>query len=63
MSEEPTSPDLVEIARGIWMAVNRPDWDAMLSFYASDACLDMSPVGLGTFAGRAAAERFAEEQA
>ena len=52
MPEESTTPDLVELTRRIWVAVNRQDWDAVLSsFVAPDAFWDMSPMGLGTFEG------------
>jgi ketosteroid isomerase-like protein len=52
--EDSATEDLVEKTRRIWAAVNRQDWDAVLSFYAADARLDMSAVGLGTFDGHAA---------
>jgi ketosteroid isomerase-like protein len=54
MPEESTTSNLVDMTRRVWAAVDRQDWDAVLSFYAADACLDMSPVGLGTFEGHAA---------
>jgi ketosteroid isomerase-like protein len=54
IAEEPPSQDLVKMTRRIWAAVNRQDWDAVLAFYAPDARLDMSAVGLGTFEGHAA---------
>jgi hypothetical protein len=37
MPEESTIPDLVERTRAIWVAVNRQDWDAVLSFFAPNA--------------------------
>jgi ketosteroid isomerase-like protein len=58
MSEESTTPDLVELtqqlsdARGV---------DATMQFYGADAVYDMSQVGLGTFKGRAAIRRFLED--
>jgi ketosteroid isomerase-like protein len=53
-SGESATEDVLEKTRRIWAAVNRQDWTAVLSFYAPDACLDMSAVGLGTFEGHAA---------
>jgi ketosteroid isomerase-like protein len=58
MSEESTTPDLVELtqelsdARGV---------DATMQFYSPDAVYDMSQVGLGTFEGRPAIRRFLED--
>jgi len=49
MSEESTTPDLVELVRGVWASAARRDWDAILRFYAPDAVWDMSPMGLGTY--------------
>ena len=37
MSEESTTPDLVELARHPFEAANRSDLDAVMSFYAPDA--------------------------
>jgi len=51
MSAESTAPNLVELVRVIFEAVNRRDWDAVLSFYAPDAVWDASPQGVGTFEG------------
>jgi ketosteroid isomerase-like protein len=58
VSEESTTPDLVELtqelsdARGV---------DATMRFYSADAVYDMSQVGLGTFEGRPAIRRFLED--
>ena len=54
MPEESTTPNLIKLTRSIWVAVNRQDWDAVLSFFAFDAFWDMSPMGLGTFEGATA---------
>ena len=54
MSQEPVTPDLVELTRRLHEAGNRRDFDAMMSFYAQDAVWDMSTMGMGTFSGRAA---------
>jgi ketosteroid isomerase-like protein len=58
MSEESTTPNLVELtqelsdARGV---------DATMRFYSEDAVYDMSQVGFGTFEGRPAIRRFLED--
>jgi len=62
MSEESTTPDLVELGRVLYEAANRKDFDAILSFYAPDAVWDMNPLGgLGTFEGHAAIRSFWED--
>jgi ketosteroid isomerase-like protein len=61
MSEEFTNPDSVELSRRSSEAVNSGDLDAMVSFLAPDAVWDLSPVGMGTFEGRAAIRGFAED--
>ena len=61
MSEESTTPDLVELVRGAVAAANRRDFDAVVSFYAPDAVWDMSPMGMGTFEGLAAIRGFFED--
>jgi ketosteroid isomerase-like protein len=40
MSEESTTPDLVEIVTGLFEAADRGDWDVVLSAYAPDAVLE-----------------------
>jgi ketosteroid isomerase-like protein len=59
--EESTTPDLVEFSRRSSEAVNSGDLDAMVSVFAPDAVWGLSPVGMGTFAGRAAIRGFAED--
>jgi ketosteroid isomerase-like protein len=61
-SEESTTPDLDEVQRLGVEAVNRRDFDAMLSFFAPTAVWDLSPIGLGAYEGQAAAERLAESR-
>ena len=61
MSEESTTPDLVELVRGSFEAADRRDFDALMSFYAPDAVWDMSPFGMGTFEGLAAILGFFED--
>ncbi|HWX97526.1 MAG TPA: nuclear transport factor 2 family protein [Solirubrobacteraceae bacterium] len=61
MSEESTTPDLVERQKRLTDAANRRDLDAMMAFYAPDGVYDMSPVGMGVFEGQAAARGFIED--
>ena len=62
MSEESTTPDLVKLARGLFEAANRKDFDAILLRYAPDAVWDMNPLGgLGTFEGHVAIRGFWED--
>jgi uncharacterized protein (TIGR02246 family) len=60
MSEESTTPDLVELVRGWFEAGNRRDLDAVTSSFAPDAILDGRVVG-DHFEGRAAIRSFLEE--
>jgi ketosteroid isomerase-like protein len=55
MPEESTTPDLVELTRGLLEAMDR-DWDldALAEFFAPDAVWDLSALGLGTYEGWAA---------
>ena len=61
MPEEPAAPDLVERVREAVAAGSSRDLDALMSFYAPDAVWDLSPMGVGTFEGRAAIRGFAED--
>jgi ketosteroid isomerase-like protein len=61
MSEESTTPDLVELQKRLTEAANRRDLDALMAFYAPDGVYDMSPVGMGTFEGLAAGRAFIED--
>jgi ketosteroid isomerase-like protein len=56
MTEEPTTADLVELARRLFALASDGDLDAALEFYAPDAIFDARD--LGTFEGRAAIRRF-----
>jgi ketosteroid isomerase-like protein len=60
MSEESTSPDLVELARRSVEAFGVGDFDTTMSVFAADTVWDS--VGLGTtFAGKDAIRSFLEE--
>jgi ketosteroid isomerase-like protein len=61
MSEEATTPDLVELGRRLFDAANRRDFDAMMSFWAPDAVWRYE--GGYTFEGRAAIRGFLEDMA
>jgi ketosteroid isomerase-like protein len=61
MSEEPTTPDLVELTHRIFDAADRGDFDAMMSFFDSEPVYDVSPIGLGVYDGATAIRRFLEE--
>src|SRR5436305_9544834 len=62
MREESTTPDLVELGRGLFAAANRRDFDAILLRYAPDAVWDMNPLGgLGSFEGHVAIRGFWED--
>jgi ketosteroid isomerase-like protein len=61
MSQESTTPDLVELTRRSFEAGNQSDIDAAMSFYGHDSVWDMSPMGLGTYQGLAAIRRFFED--
>jgi ketosteroid isomerase-like protein len=61
MSEESTTPDLVERQKRLTEVANRRDLDATMAFYAPDGVYDMSPVGMGVFEGQAAARGFIED--
>jgi ketosteroid isomerase-like protein len=61
MSEESTTPDLVELTRHALEAANRHDLDAMMGSYAQGAVWDLSDAGIGTFEGVAAIRSFVED--
>ena len=54
MSEESTTPDLVELTRRAYESFSRRDLDAVMRYYDHDSVLDLSPVGLGRYEGQAA---------
>jgi ketosteroid isomerase-like protein len=61
MSEESTTPDLVELTRRSFEAGNRRDVDAAIGFYGPDSVWDLSPMGLGTYEGLVAIRSFFED--
>jgi len=62
VSQESTTPDLVELTRRLVEAANRLDFDAAVSFYAPDAVLEGRASGM-TFEGRTAIRGFWEDWA
>jgi hypothetical protein len=60
MSEESTTPDLVELVRRQFEAGNRRDLDAVTSSFAPDAVFEGRVVG-DHFEGRAAIRSFLED--
>jgi ketosteroid isomerase-like protein len=61
MSEESTTPDLMECVRASIQAGSDRDIDRALTFYTPDAVWDMSPWGMGTFEGIQAIRGFFED--
>jgi ketosteroid isomerase-like protein len=61
MPEEPTTPDLVQLARRVEDAGNRRDPDEVMSLFAPDAVWDMSPMGIGIVEGRSAIRHYPED--
>ncbi len=51
MSEESTTPDLVELNRQAIEAVGRRDFDAAMTAYGPESVWDTSALGLGTYRG------------
>ena len=60
MSEESTTPDLAELTRLVFEAVNQRDIDTVMSFFAPDAFLDGRAAD-GLYEGRAAIRGFLDE--
>ena len=60
MPDEPTTPDLAELAQRLADAINAGDIDAAMSFCAHDAVYDARRVGL-RLEGREAIRGFLEE--
>jgi len=59
MSEESTTPDLVELVRRFDEALNARDFDTLASFYAPDSVASFG--SFGSHEDRAAIRRFYEE--
>jgi len=61
MSEESTTPDLVELARLSFQPAKSRNFDAMMSFWEDDPVWDLSPMGLGVYRGTPAVRGFFED--
>jgi ketosteroid isomerase-like protein len=61
MSDESTTPDLVERWQRAAEAAARRDFDAVVSVYAPDAVWDASLAGVGSFEGPMAIRSFLED--
>jgi ketosteroid isomerase-like protein len=61
MSEDSTTPDLVELARRAFQPTASRDIGGIMSFYRPDAVWDLLTGGLGVFQGRAAIREFMED--
>jgi hypothetical protein len=61
MTEESTTPDLVELTRRQFEAVNRRDMDAVMGRFPPDGVYDTSPDGLVVYEGPAAIRAFIGE--
>ena len=62
MTEESTTPDVVELVQRVIDAVHARDFDAVQSAYTPDAILDVLELG-ATFEGHLAIRGFYEEWA
>ena len=63
MTEESTTPDLVELNRRAIEAVARGDFDEAMIPYGPDSVWDTSPLGMGTYRGVASIRTAFEEWA
>ena len=61
MSEESTTPDLVELNRRAIEAVGRRDFDAAMTSYGPESVWDTSALGFGTYRGVEVIRRTLEE--
>jgi ketosteroid isomerase-like protein len=61
MTEESTTPDLVELVRQQNEAANRGDIESMTGFYAPDVVFDLAERGIGIFEGVAACRGLLED--
>jgi ketosteroid isomerase-like protein len=61
MSDESTTPDLVELVRRQFEEANRRDFDALMSSFAPGAVLDLSRRELPSFEGVSAIRGFLED--
>ncbi|HEY4896459.1 MAG TPA: nuclear transport factor 2 family protein [Solirubrobacteraceae bacterium] len=61
MSEESTTPDLVELTRSFYASLNGRDFDAFMARFGPASVWDVSRWGLGSHAGLDAIRRYLED--
>jgi ketosteroid isomerase-like protein len=61
MSEESTTPGPAELFRQGFEALDRRDFDAVMSTYTPGAVFDVSALGIGSFEGRETIRRHFED--
>ena len=61
MSQESSTPDLVELMRRLAEAASERDFDTADSYYAPDAVWDSSRTGVGSFEGATTIRRLFED--
>jgi ketosteroid isomerase-like protein len=61
MSQEPRTPDLLELTRRVYASLNSRDFDALMGVFGPTSVWDVSRWGLGTHAGLVAIRRFLED--
>jgi ketosteroid isomerase-like protein len=61
MPEESTTPNLAELFSQGFEALDRRDFDAIMSHYAPEAVFDVSALGIGRFEGRETIRRHFED--
>jgi ketosteroid isomerase-like protein len=61
MSEESTTPDLIELSRLSFEPAKSRDFDGMMAFWADEPVWDLSPMGLGVYRGAPAVRGFFED--
>jgi limonene-1,2-epoxide hydrolase len=61
MSEDSATPDPVGLVRAAFAAASQRDHDTLMTFYAPNAVMDLSDLGLGTYEGVDAIRAFVED--
>lgn len=61
MSQEPRTPDLVELTRSFYASLNGRDFDAVMGMFGPASVWDVSRWGLGTHGGLRAIRQFPED--
>jgi limonene-1,2-epoxide hydrolase len=61
MSEDSATPDPVGLVRAAFAAASQRDHDTLMTFYAPNAVMDLSDLGLGTYEGVDAIRAFVQD--